>query len=96
MKRYTELQFLHPEHPPSRFAASRFLPAPLHLARSISALRYLNREQKRQIRKGLWRLLRWPTESLDGQTAGDWLTSERPGCRDHARFLGRDRGQCAG
>lgn len=73
MKRYAELQFLHSEHSPSRFAASRFLPAPLHLAGSISALRYLSRDQQRQIRNGLWRLLRCPASSLHGHSAGHWL-----------------------
>ncbi len=73
MQRSAEMQFLHPGHPPSRFAASGFLPAPLHLARSISALRYLSRVQQSQIRKGLWRLLRCSTGSLHGRSAGDWL-----------------------
>jgi squalene-associated FAD-dependent desaturase len=73
MHRYTELQFFHPEHPPSRFAASRFLPAPLHLARTVAGLRYLNRGQQRQIRNGLWRLLRCPSNSLHGHFGGDWL-----------------------
>lgn len=72
-QRFSELQFLHPEHPPSCFAASRWLPAPFHLARSISGLRYMTRQQQVQIRKGLWRLLRSSTDSLQRHSAGDWL-----------------------
>lgn len=73
MKRYRELQFLHPQHPPSRFAPSSFLPPPLHLARTIGAMRYLDAGHRSRIRRGLWRLLRSSSDTLRGQTAGGWL-----------------------
>ncbi len=73
MQRYTELEFLHPDFPPSRFIPSRWLPAPLHLARTITSLRYLSRAQCRQIRSGLLKLVRSPSDSLGMQTAENWL-----------------------
>lgn len=73
MHRYRELEFHHPDHPPSRFAASRFLPPPLHLAGAIGKLRYLSAGQKRKIRRAVFRLMRTPTDSLASQTARDWL-----------------------
>jgi squalene-associated FAD-dependent desaturase len=73
MQRSSELQFLHPQHPPSRFAPSRYLPAPLHLFRTISAMRYLNAEQRLQVRRGLLRLFRSSGAALNEQTAGQWL-----------------------
>lgn len=72
---YDELTFLHPDHPPSRFAPHRSLPAPLHLLPTISAQRYLSSRQKRQIKRGLWKLMRTPASELAGVRAGDWLTS---------------------
>ncbi len=74
-ERYRELTFLHPDHPPSRFAPSRWLPAPLHLAGTIDALRYLTGVQKRQIKSGLWKLIRTPSCSLAQTQAIDWLRS---------------------
>lgn len=72
-KRMAELNFHHPHHPPSRFAPSRWLPAPLHLASSIGGLNYLSRKQKREVRRGLWRLMRTPSSKLLDQTAMKWL-----------------------
>lgn len=72
---YSQLQFLHPNHPPSLFAPSRWLPPPLHLANTIGALRYLSKQQKRQVRRGLWRLMRTASETLHGQTAAEWLAA---------------------
>ncbi|MFK8111492.1 MAG: hydroxysqualene dehydroxylase HpnE [Rubripirellula sp.] len=72
LRRYDALTFVHPQHPPSRFAASR-LPAPLHLAGAIGALCYLTKQQKHEIRRGLFRLMRCNKEELASQTAGDWL-----------------------
>ena len=66
---YSQLQFLHPDHPPSLFAPSRWLPPPLHLANTIGALRYLSKQQTRQVRRGLWRLMRTASETLLCQTA---------------------------
>lgn len=75
VRRYSELCFLHPNHPPSRFAASRILPPPIHLAGAVSSLKHLSATQRRQIRKGLWRLLRTRSECLVGRRGVDWLLS---------------------
>jgi squalene-associated FAD-dependent desaturase len=74
-KRVRELTFLHPTSPPSRFAPQRLLPPPLHLYRTVDALRYLSRGQKRQVKAGLWKLLRTPASTLATQTAAQWLAA---------------------
>ncbi|MCA9135556.1 MAG: hydroxysqualene dehydroxylase HpnE [Planctomycetales bacterium] len=76
-RRYRELCFLHPDHSPSRFAPNRLLPAPLHLVGTINALRYLSRTQKRQVKRGLWRLMRTPASSIVDVRASDWLRQAR-------------------
>ena len=76
MHRYQRLRFLHPEHPPSEFAPSKLLPAPLHLGPAFASLRYLNATQKRAIRRGLFRLMRQSGDSLRDQTAAQWLQSQ--------------------
>jgi squalene-associated FAD-dependent desaturase len=76
LHRYTDLQFLHPDHPPSQFAPSRMLPPPLHLAPAIGSLRFLTAIQKRRLRKALLRLMRTPSESLRDQTAAQWLRAQ--------------------
>ncbi len=73
--RYSALQFLHPDHLPSSFAASRWLPPPFHLAGTIASLQYLSRSQKNQLRHGLWRLMRTKTDDLRQRTAADWLAA---------------------
>ncbi len=76
MHRYSELEFYHPDHRPSRFAAARFLPPPLHLSAAIGKLRYLTTAQKGKIRRALWRLMRTTSDSLASQTAADWLAQQ--------------------
>ncbi len=71
--RSSELWFHHPQHAPSRFAAARFLPAPLHLLPTLFRLRYLSTAQRLQISRATWALMRTPPESLRGVTAGRWL-----------------------
>lgn len=73
LQRYSQLRFFHPQHGPSQFAPSRFLPPPLHLAGALSSLTYLNREQLRRVRRALLRLLRSPSDMLKSQIAGEWL-----------------------
>ncbi|MGB0595218.1 MAG: hydroxysqualene dehydroxylase HpnE [Rubripirellula sp.] len=75
LHRYRELLFLHPDHPPSRFAPSRWLPAPFHLVGALSSLRFLTLRQRRQIHRAMLKLFRAPNESLVGQTAHQWLQS---------------------
>lgn len=72
---YKELTFLHPDHAASRFAPSTVLPPPLHLSKTIGALKYLTGKQKREVRSGLWRLMRTPAGRLGTVKAKDWLDS---------------------
>ncbi|KAA1260329.1 15-cis-phytoene desaturase [Rubripirellula obstinata] len=74
-KRYRDLVFHYPGHSPSPFSPSRWLPAPLHLAACVGKLGYLNRNQKREVRSGMWRLMRTRSASLAQRTAKDWLQS---------------------
>lgn len=71
--RYDSLTFYHPDFEPSPFAASRWLPAPLHLLPTLGRLRYLTAGQKRQIRLGTWLLMRDSSPRLATQTAAQWL-----------------------
>jgi squalene-associated FAD-dependent desaturase len=73
IRRYQDLTFLHPDHPPSPFRPSRWLPAPLHLAGVLSSFRFLTAGEKSQIRRGLWKLMRQSTDSLIAVNAADWL-----------------------
>jgi squalene-associated FAD-dependent desaturase len=75
MRRYSELQFLHPGYPPSRFAASRWLPPPLHLLGGLCSLRFLDRSQQRQILAALVQLLRSPPAELRDKIALEWLAN---------------------
>ncbi|QDV88034.1 hydroxysqualene dehydroxylase HpnE [Stieleria magnilauensis] len=72
-RRYRSLTFLHPDHPPSRFAPNRWLPPPLHLLGTIGAQRYLAARQKREILCGLWKLMRTPPRALGDCRARQWL-----------------------
>lgn len=71
--RYDSLTFHHPDFEPSPFAASRWLPAPLHLLPTLGRLRYLTARQKRQIRLGTWLLMRESSRRLANLTAAEWL-----------------------
>ncbi len=73
LHRYTSLKFFHPEYPVSTFAPSRWLPAPFHLMPAFSSLRYLNRSQRRQIKRALFRLFRTSSEDLGDLLAASWL-----------------------
>ncbi|MCC9599609.1 hydroxysqualene dehydroxylase HpnE [Stieleria sp. JC731] len=73
LRRSTSLTFLHPDYPPSRFAPSRWLPAPLHLLPSLNQLAFLTSPQRREVKRGLLKLLRCPAESLRNIDAASWL-----------------------
>ncbi|TWU59480.1 15-cis-phytoene desaturase [Rubripirellula tenax] len=75
MKCYSSLTFLHPDHPPSRFAPSSWMPAPLHLAGAIGSLRYLTTKQKWHVRWGIWQMMRSDSNQMEGQVAATWLAS---------------------
>ena len=71
--RSAELEFRFAGTRPTRFAASRVLPPPLHLLGTLLSIRYLQWEQIGRIAGALWRLMRTPTSELQEVTAADWL-----------------------
>lgn len=73
LHRYTRLKFFHPEHAVSTFSPYRWLPAPFHLMPALSNLRYLNRSQRRQIQRALFRLFRTGSDDLTDLLAEPWL-----------------------
>lgn len=75
LHRYTRLQFFHPDYPASTFESSRWLPAPFHLMPALSGLRYLNRAQRRQIKRALFKLFRTSPAELGDALAERWLSS---------------------
>lgn len=85
-RRFETLTFLHPETSPSRFAPSRWLPPPLHLLGTINALHYLSAAQKREIKRGLWKLMRVRPASLADLSAADWLARAGQSTESVRRF----------
>ena len=73
MRRYRELLFLCEGYQPSRFKTVDWLPAPFHLAFSISTLQYLTWSQQRMIRRAMLRLMRTNSSQLQKVTAAVWL-----------------------
>ncbi len=73
--RYSELSFYHPEHAPTRFTKSAWLPPPLHLLSSFMHLRYLSWDQRSQIATATWAMMRARSEALGSVTASEWLSS---------------------
>lgn len=84
--RYTELDFRCPGYAPSRFAPSKWLPAPLHLASSLSSLNYLSGRQKREIKRAIWALMRTSESDLEDKTALQWLAEQRQSATSIKRF----------
>lgn len=74
-RRETRLTFLAPGAPPSTFAATPWLPAPLHRTTALDQLRFLSRGRRAEVRRALWRLMRTPPHSTPG-TMGDWLRQQ--------------------
>ncbi|PHQ31518.1 hydroxysqualene dehydroxylase HpnE [Rhodopirellula bahusiensis] len=72
-QRFEDLTFYHPRHGFSRFSPSSWLPPPLHLASALSSLKHLTSKNQREIRSGLWRLMRTREAELVDVTALDWL-----------------------
>ncbi|MCC9643711.1 hydroxysqualene dehydroxylase HpnE [Rhodopirellula sp. JC740] len=75
-QRYEALTFYHPDHGFSRFEPNKWLPAPLHLAMTLTSLKHLSSRDQKLIRKGLWRLMRTKSSDLVGVTAKDWLVMQ--------------------
>lgn len=84
--RYRQLQFFHPDHPPSRFAPARTVPPPFHLAAALGSLRFLSRSDKRQIAAAMWTLIRTPPAALRDQVARQWLSRHRQSDQTIRRF----------
>lgn len=70
---YRDLTFLHPNAGPSQFRPVSWLPPPLHLVPAVGGLRFLSRQQRREIHNALWRMMRTDPRALVALRAGDWL-----------------------
>lgn len=77
LSRHESLTFLHPTAEPSRMTSSQRLPAPFHLASAIGAMRFLDRRQRKQVRRGMLGLMRTSERELRGTVAGNWLRQHR-------------------
>jgi squalene-associated FAD-dependent desaturase len=85
--RYRELVFIGPDGSRSRFAPSRWLPAPLHLAPALYGLNYLSLAEKLAIARAIWRLMRWSnTDEANSPTVLAWLSSQHHPPRAIERF----------
>jgi squalene-associated FAD-dependent desaturase len=66
-----------------------WLPAPLHMIGSLRRMKLLNRADKRQLRRGMWRMLRMGTRgraAVGDRTFGSLLDEWRQGDRVRALF----------
>jgi len=73
--RHRQLSFLHPDFPVSTFNPSDWLPAPLHLLPTLGKLAYLSPRQRREIRSGMFKLMRTRSDSLRNISAQEWLAA---------------------
>jgi squalene-associated FAD-dependent desaturase len=70
------VNFIGPDSRHYRLRASRWLPAPLHLAPSFWRLKYLAPCDRVSIARAMWKLMRYRAADHDGQpTVGQWLAS---------------------
>ncbi|MEM6690734.1 MAG: hydroxysqualene dehydroxylase HpnE [Planctomycetota bacterium] len=83
-ERYRELQFRYPGHAPIRFAASRWLPPPLHLLPTFARMSYLSLIDRFWIAVAMRRLVQLPGDAQS--TAGQWLRSNRQSQASIERF----------
>lgn len=78
--RSREITFFAEGVPASRMVPSTWLPPPLHFAPAFSRLRFLTGDERRQVRRGLWRLMRMDLTrdpaAVRTQTMGQWLRQE--------------------
>ena len=81
------LHFIGPDGRHFPLAASRWLPAPLHLAPALLKLGYLSFGEKIGIARAMRRLMRMSSEAADdGPTVGAWLRDQRQSQRAIDRF----------
>lgn len=72
------LHFFAPDGQRYDLAASRWLPAPLHLAPAFLKQRYLSARDKLAIARAMWKLARWRSGGRQEEPSiGEWLGRER-------------------
>jgi squalene-associated FAD-dependent desaturase len=77
-EQYRTLHFFSPSGQRSDFAASRWLPAPLHLGPALWRLGYLSLREKFAIARAMLKLARLPAnDSAAAPTIGTWLREQR-------------------
>jgi len=88
-RRVRTLHFLAPDGRRYDVAASRWLPAPLHLAPALWRLRYLSLADRLGIARVMRRLVRWHTnDGDDGPTMARWLAKRGASPRAVQQFWG--------
>jgi squalene-associated FAD-dependent desaturase len=86
-ERYNRLTFFGPDGRRSEFAASNWLPPPLHLAPALLGLQHLSLREKIAIARALWRLVRMPADdNANSPTVLAWLTAQDHPPRAIERF----------
>ena len=76
--RYATLHFFGPDGRRYDFAASRWLPAPLHLMPGLRRLGYLTGRERRAIGRAMLRLARHrQPDAADAPTMGQWLRRQK-------------------
>jgi squalene-associated FAD-dependent desaturase len=76
--RYATLHFFGPDGARYDFAASRWLPAPLHLMPGLRRLGYLTSRERRAIGWAMLRLARYrKPDAADSPTMGEWLRRQK-------------------
>ena len=76
--RYATLHFFGPDGTRCDFAASRWLPAPLHLMPGLRRLGYLTGRERRAIGRAMLRLARHrQPDAADAPTMGQWLRRQK-------------------
>lgn len=91
LRRDRVLTFLGPDGRSHRFAATRGLPAPLHLGPALLRLSYLGWGDKLRIAQAMWNLLRSPSEADSEQaerTVAEWLSRQKQTAAAVERFWG--------
>jgi squalene-associated FAD-dependent desaturase len=87
LRRHRTLHFFGPDGRRSDFRASRWLPAPLHLAPALVGLKYLSLSEKLAISRAIVRLIRMPpTDTPGSPTVLEWLRQQYHPLRAIERF----------
>jgi len=77
-RREEAITFFAEHSHPSEVRATSWLPAPLHLARSLFGLSHLKWKDRRAVASALWRLARTPvTRQSENLSFGQWLRAQR-------------------